>query len=399
MDAADNPLNMLAVRPDEVAAVRAMTDSQRRAAIYRLGDDAVGVAFVSAVDAVLGDDPQAAFALVSTRWAAPAQKQWWSKYEGKFHPANDYPLRYEFVEEIKDDIEANGLKHPIVLHPDGRVLDGRARFIACEMLGIEPRFVQWNGTPGTEGDYLDSVNDHRRHLSKWDRAIRAARRAQGYETEAKRRSIANLNHGDANVPQSLGRSIDRAALAWDVSRNLAGYAKTVIEKCPPDVVAALSIAINDGVVRPNDAAIFARMDRAYQIDAIRGGSAVIREKIRHLKKEEKRLLARIVPGDLRVNDLFAAIEIPQVFAAVQDPNKALLVIVDYVNRHAAQYLALAEAVTVTMARTDRNKVPESIRNKLLNVLLEAAAKVAGRTLDDEDFKDSARAALAKPVGL
>jgi hypothetical protein len=41
-----------------------------------------------------------------------------------------------------DDIRQNGLVEPVALL-DGLVLDGRNRLRACEIAGVEPRFVEW----------------------------------------------------------------------------------------------------------------------------------------------------------------------------------------------------------------------------------------------------------------
>jgi len=75
---------------------------------------------------------------------------------------------------LKADIAANGLKSPIVLHPDGRILDGRTRYsILKELEGrtlAKADFISWDGKEGEEKIYVLSVNLMRRELSKSQRA-------------------------------------------------------------------------------------------------------------------------------------------------------------------------------------------------------------------------------------
>lgn len=66
-----------------------------------------------------------------------------------------------------DDIEANGLRTPIVLH-EGMILDGGNRYRACLEAGVEPQFVEFAG--GNLATFVLSVNLHRRHLSPGQQA-------------------------------------------------------------------------------------------------------------------------------------------------------------------------------------------------------------------------------------
>ena len=56
----------------------------------------------------------------------------------RFHPACTIfpPLPADELRELADDIAANGLRNPIVLF-QGKILDGRNRYVSCEMAGVE----------------------------------------------------------------------------------------------------------------------------------------------------------------------------------------------------------------------------------------------------------------------
>jgi len=81
-----------------------------------------------------------------------------------FHPlAKLFPLiATPELDELADDIKENGLREPIVLY-DGKILDGRNRYIACVQAGVEPLFVEYPG--GDPIAYVISKNLKRRHLT------------------------------------------------------------------------------------------------------------------------------------------------------------------------------------------------------------------------------------------
>ena len=59
----------------------------------------------------------------------------------EFHPLAELFPMIEGAEfgGLVEDIKANGLRQPICLH-EGKILDGRNRYLACEAAGVQPRF-------------------------------------------------------------------------------------------------------------------------------------------------------------------------------------------------------------------------------------------------------------------
>lgn len=63
---------------------------------------------------------------------------------------------------LKQDIYANGLRNPIIIK-NKEVLDGQNRLRACEELGIDPVFQEYEGDDLVE--FVLAQNLHRRHLT------------------------------------------------------------------------------------------------------------------------------------------------------------------------------------------------------------------------------------------
>lgn len=98
--------------------------------------------------------------------------------------ANIFPLMQGAeYEQLKADIKANGLLEPICVD-NGMILDGRNRYRACQELGIEPEYVQYQGVDTLQ--YVISKNLHRRHLNETQRGVIAhnmANMRQGERTD------------------------------------------------------------------------------------------------------------------------------------------------------------------------------------------------------------------------
>src|SRR4051812_18221631 len=77
--------------------------------------------------------------------------------------ANIFPLLDgEQLKELAVDIADHSLLEPIMLYK-GKILDGRGRFAACQMEGIQPKFEVFEGTDRQALNYVVSRNARRRH--------------------------------------------------------------------------------------------------------------------------------------------------------------------------------------------------------------------------------------------
>jgi ParB-like nuclease domain len=131
------------------------------------------------------------------------------------HPVADlFPMLPD--DELKDlaaDITERGLLQPIVLDTEGRILDGRNRYAACQLAGIEPTFTTYDGDD-PEG-YALAVNIARREMTKGQKAITYLT-STALEPEALAAEYATV------VGEFPRRDLEYAA------RTMAAIAKTVM---------------------------------------------------------------------------------------------------------------------------------------------------------------------------
>lgn len=147
------------------------------------------------------------------------------------HPVADiFPaLDGDAFRELCEDIKAHGLREPIKLDMDGRIIDGRNRYSACLEAGVKPRFEKWL-PDGNESvvDYVVSMNLRRRHMSESQRSMVAAELAN-----MKRGKPSKDNVGIPTLSQP------EAAKLLNVSRDSVVQATKVREKGTPELVGAV----------------------------------------------------------------------------------------------------------------------------------------------------------------
>ena len=137
----------------------------------------------------------------------------------------------QLVESIRD----RGLIEPIVICA-GAVLDGRNRLRACEEAGVEPHFIEWDGTGGSPAAYAVTRNLNRRHLTTSQQATigvamlpllreEARKRQRDLAHAGRKNSLlrakspeANLGRARALAAKAVGvgeKTIDEAACSRD----------------------------------------------------------------------------------------------------------------------------------------------------------------------------------------
>lgn len=205
------------------------------------------------------------------------------------HPVADlFPmLAADELAELAADIKARGLAQPIVLDAEGRILDGRNRLAACEMAGVTPDFETYDGDD--PDGYALAVNINRRHLTKGQQAMVAARA----------RLVSR---------QSIRRVQDSSG----VDRTRLGYASVVCEHAPDMVDAVIAGATG--------------LDEAYKVARDRKTAADSTEnQLAKLRAEDSELADKVVEGDLSLRGAFAELtERQKKKAAEQRDARALL---------------------------------------------------------------------------
>jgi N6-adenosine-specific RNA methylase IME4/ParB-like chromosome segregation protein Spo0J len=174
----------------------------------------------------------------------------------KFHPlAEIFPLieGAEF-DDLVADINVNGLHEPIVVLDD-LILDGRNRYRACLIAGVEPLFVAYRGDDPVS--FVISHNLRRRHLDESQRATVAAK-------------LATLHDGQrADLVEGL--PIGRAAKLLNVGERSVARAREVLNHGAPELVTA----VERGDVSVSAAADVAELPKAEQAEIVARGEREI----------------------------------------------------------------------------------------------------------------------------
>lgn len=154
------------------------------------------------------------------------------------HQASEiFPLMTQSaLDELATDIQANGLKKPIALLED-KILDGRARYLACQMTGVEPSFKKVNLNGSGPYEYVITHNLKTRSLSVPQRAAIAVEILPILTQQARDRKAWLLTEGNqlSEMPEELGKpgqAIAQAAELLDLGQSSVDRARLLLSKRP-----------------------------------------------------------------------------------------------------------------------------------------------------------------------
>lgn len=208
------------------------------------------------------------------------------------HPAAElFPmLPRDELRALADDIKANGLREPVVMF-QGKLLDGRNRWRACQLAGVKPKTRQWSGDSPTA--FVISTNVRRRHLTQGQLAAVAVEALPMFEAEAKERqrkhggtAPGRKNTGGKVATSVRGKSRDHAAKALGTSARYVSDVKALAKKAPH-----LVPKIKSGELTVPDAKAIAARDKEEQgavLQKLDSGEAVnAKQALRQLNREQR----------------------------------------------------------------------------------------------------------------
>lgn len=212
----------------------------------------------------------------------------------EFHDAaNIFPMDDEHLDELVADIKEHGQQVPIELL-DGKILDGRRRYTACRMAGVEPNTV--DVSPDDPVAHVLSLNLQRRHLTASQRAMVAGKARGMYDAAAKERQAEGQERGRKSQAGALVKQLppskrekarDQAGKAVGVSGAYVDRATRVLTKAIPEVAKA----VEEGRLSVSSAAELADEDEETQRkvaeEARVSGGRFRRPKVDRKQEQEK----------------------------------------------------------------------------------------------------------------
>lgn len=177
----------------------------------------------------------------------------------EFHPlANAFPLlEGEEFDQLVADIEKHGQLHPVVRY-EGKILDGRNRYLAAQKLGVPHRETEFRGDDPVA--FVVSENFRRRHLTPAQAAIAA----EALATAAQGRPRTK---GPDGTEADHDTTITEAAKLVGTSGTAVKRVRRVRKEAEPEVVAAMDA----GTITPTAAEALAGRSPEEQRDAVAAG--------------------------------------------------------------------------------------------------------------------------------
>src|SRR6516164_11826527 len=188
----------------------------------------------------------------------------------EFHPLADlFPMLDKDSVGFKaliEDIKANRQHEPVWLL-DGKILDGRNRYNACQHLGIDVLTRDYLGSDPI--GFVLSVNLHRRHLNTSQRAFVAVK-------------LATFTHGGDRSKTPIGGLTDAAAAKLlNVGERSVERAKAVLKEATPNIQAL----VKSGEVAVSAATEVVKLPKEKQAELTTASK--VREAVKQAKQQAK----------------------------------------------------------------------------------------------------------------
>lgn len=181
--------------------------------------------------------------------------------------ANLFPMLPDAeLQELANDIKAHGLQVPVTTY-QGKILDGRNRWRACEIAGVEPTTAEYTGDDPLA--FVVSGNLHRRHLSESQRGMVAAK-------------LSGLpSHRPSEISGPIGplKSTQEAADMLNIGSMTVKRARAVVTKGTPE----LNAAVESGDITVNAASEIAKLPASRQLEVLAEGPEAVKEKAKEIR--------------------------------------------------------------------------------------------------------------------
>lgn len=210
-----------------------------------------------------------------------------------FHPIADiWPLMQgQELDALVEDIRQYGVREPVWIYK-GLILDGRNRYLASKIAGVDCPIREYQGTDPDA--FAWSLNAERRHLSESQRSMAAVRRAT--------LKVGDNQHtrGSANFPTLPALTQAEAAKQFRVSDRSIRHAAVVRGSAVPELIEA----VERDLIPVSKAASIAKADSIFQADVVRRVRDENLKPTEALRQAKKELVpahvARLPEGKYRV---------------------------------------------------------------------------------------------------
>jgi hypothetical protein len=191
-----------------------------------------------------------------------------------FHEyANLFPLLANGeLNQLADDIAENGLSSPITIY-EGKILDGRNRYRACQIAEVTPKFEEYKGKDPLA--FVVSHNLHRRHLTESQRGMVASKLATMRVGDNQYKKVG----APIGAPSVSKKDIATAAEQLQVGKTTVDRARRVEKQGAPELIKA----VESGEIKLGAAETILTLPKAQQAALVKEGIEAVREKAAEIR--------------------------------------------------------------------------------------------------------------------